>query len=72
MPVDPGIIDASIILPFIIMSCPPPYMVAMKNSTIDSASNADNCTNDFVAGSSSLRNAKMKKKMGKLRWNFSI
>lgn len=72
MPVDPGISDASIIFPFIIDAVnaswppPPPYIVAIKYSTIDSASNADNCTRDFVAGSSSFNkfrwNAKMREK----------
>lgn len=53
MPVEPGIIEDSIMFPFMPYDTSgPPYIVARKKSTIDSASGADNRTIDLVAGSS--------------------
>lgn len=61
MPVEPGIIEDSIMLPY--DASWPPYIVAMKYSTIDSASGADNCTMDLVADSS------LKRSNSRLRWS---
>lgn len=74
IPVDPGIIDASIILPppFIVWWCDDSwwwfaaYIVAIKYSTIDSASSADNCTSCLVVSSLLEFND------SKLRWNAKM
>lgn len=60
IPVEPGIKDASIMFPFILDNASWPallYIIAIKYSTIDSASSADNCTKEEVAGSSSPKRA---------------
>lgn len=64
MPVEPGIIGVSMLLPFIVYVVSwPPYIVAKKNFTIDSASDSGSWTMDFVAGTSLAVNN------NKLRWS---